>query len=42
MRLTTEAATVVSGALEQDKLTWNRQEARARTKYRSEKEKFSL
>ena len=42
VRLTTEAATVVSGAWEQDKLTWNRQEARARNQYRSEKEKFSL
>ena len=42
VRLTTEAATVVSGAWEQEKVTWNRQEAQARNKYRSETGKFSL
>ena len=37
VKLTTEAATMVSGALNQDKLTWNRQAARARNGYRSKK-----
>ena len=37
VRLTTEAATVVSGAWEQDMVTFNRQEARARDGYRKKK-----
>ena len=42
VRLTTEAATVVSGAWGQDMLTLNRQAARARDGYRSKKKMFNL
>ena len=38
---TTEAATMASGAWEQDKITWNRISARNRNKLRGRKEDFN-
>ena len=41
IKLTTEAATMASGAWEQDKITWNRISARNRNKLRGRKEDFN-
>ena len=40
VKLTTEAATMAVGALQQDTVTWNRQEARKRNKLRAKKGDF--
>ena len=42
VKMTTEAATVVSGAWKQDEVTWNRVEARKRNKYRAKKADFQV
>lgn len=42
VKLTTEAATVVSGAWKQDMVTFNRQEARVRDGYRKKKKMFGI